>query len=144
MNGLWRGVVVAVVCGWIGTGQAASAEAPSEEQVRGAIQEYVQQITEEEGDFAIEDEVTGNLRTLTLDRVQESSGKIGDAYHSCVDMKDVDTGETMDIDFDVEPIDGELDVVDVRIHKVNGTERYTYKGDEIVPVGSVTEPEPSA
>jgi hypothetical protein len=116
-----------------GAAAAAPAE-PSGEQVRQAIQTYVKQITEDEGDFAIEDEVTGNLRTLTIESVNDKVGKTGGAYFACAQMKDADTGETLDVDFDVEPFDGELDIVDVRIHKVNGTERYTYDADSnIVP-----------
>ena len=42
-------------------------------------------------------------------------------------MKDTKTGDLLDLDFDVEALpDGMLEVVDVRIHKVNGAARYTY------------------
>ena len=105
-------------------GQAAAE--PSAEQIRQAIRSHIEEITADEGAFSIEDEQTGQLRTLELVQVHERVGKTGDAYYSCTDMKDTATGELLDLDFDVVADAGELDVTDVRIHKVNGEERYTY------------------
>ena len=108
---------------------------PSVEQIGQTIREYIAQIEEDEGAFTIEDEVTGKTRTLTLDRVHDQVGKADDLYYSCTDMKDKDSGETLDLDFDVESYDGELEVVDTRIHKVNGQPRCTYDGkDNRIPV----------
>ncbi len=106
-------------------GPVAQVE-PSAEQIRQAIRDYISQVEQEEGAFSVDDEVTGKIRTLTLDRVHERVGKTGDLYYSCTDMKDSETGEMLDLDFDVEAKDDQLNVVDVRIHKVNGQPRYTY------------------
>lgn len=105
-------------------GQAAAE--PSAEQIRQAIRDHIEEITVDEGSFAIEDEQTGQTRTLELVQVHERVGKTGNAYYSCTDMKDTATGELLDLDFDVAREDGGLEVTDVRIHKVNGQERYTY------------------
>lgn len=108
-------------------GQAAMpAMQPSAEQIRQAIRDYIAGIEKEEGAFTIEDEVTGDIRTLTLVQVHERVGKTGEAYYSCTDMKDAASGEVLDLDFDVADEDGALEVVDVRIHKVSGQPRYTY------------------
>ena len=74
----------------------------------------------------MDEEVTGDTRELTLERVHERVGKTEDYYYSCADMRDAKSGELIDVDFDVEAYDDELEVVDVRVHKVNGKERYTY------------------
>ena len=112
----------------------ASAE-PSAEQIRQTIRDYIAQIEEDEGAFTIEDETTGKTRTLTLERVHDRVGKTGDLYYSCTDMRDKDSGEALDLDYDVESYDGELEVVDTRIHKVNGQPRYTYDDkDNRIPV----------
>lgn len=105
---------------------AMPAMQPSAEQIRQAIRDYIAGIEKEEGAFTLEDDVTGDIRTLTLVQVHERVGKTGDAYYSCTDMKDAAGGEVLDLDFDVADEDGALEVVDVRIHKVNGQPRYTY------------------
>jgi len=99
---------------------------PTAEQLRQSIRDYIARIEEEAGAFTIEDEVAGGTRTLTLERVHERVGKTGDFYYSCTDMRDASTNELLDLDFDVEEAGSELNVVDVRIHKVNGQARYTY------------------
>jgi len=110
-----------------------SAE-PSAEELRDRIAAYVNEQEDAEGAFRIEDEVTGATRTLTLERVHERVGKTGDAYYSCTDMRDAETGELLDLDFDVQAVEGRLDVVDVRIHKVNDQPRYTYdEHDQRIP-----------
>ena len=108
---------------------------PTAEQLRETIRNYVQDTSQEDGAFYVDDEVTGETRELTLDHVHERVGKTGDYYYSCADMKDMKSGELVDVDFDVEAAEGALDVVDVRIHKVNGKERYTYDDkDNRIPV----------
>ena len=57
-------------------------------------------------------------------------GKTGGLYYACTDMRDAATGELLDLDFDVEGDGGQLDVVDARIHKVEGQARYTYDEDD--------------
>ena len=114
---------------------SAPVVAPTAEQIREAIQTYVQDTTQDEGKFYVDDEVTGEARELTLDHVHERVGKTGEYYYSCADMKDVKTSDLVDVDFDVEAYDGGLEVVDVRIHKVNGQARYTYDDkDNRIPV----------
>ncbi|MBI2871360.1 MAG: hypothetical protein HYY14_06605 [Candidatus Omnitrophica bacterium] len=109
---------------------AAPALEPTADQIRQAIQEYIADVEEVEGAFTIEDEVTGNLRTLTLERVHERVGKTGDLFYSCTDMKDTETSEVLDLDFDVESSEGELFVIDTRIHKVSDKPRYTYDAND--------------
>ena len=106
-------------------GGQAMAE-PSAEQIRQAIRGHIEETTADEGAFTVEDEQTGQTRTLELVQVHERVGKTGGAYYSCTDMKDTATGEMLDLDFDVASHEGELEVTDTRIHKVNGQERYTY------------------
>ena len=114
-------------------GQAVKAE-PSAEQIRQAIQDYIASVEQNDEAFTIEDDVTGATRTLTLVRVHERVGKTGELYYSCTDMRDASTSELLDLDFDVEATGEQLEVVDQRIHKVNGQARYTYdEHDNRVP-----------
>ena len=99
---------------------------PSAEALRQAIRDHIAQVEKAKGAYTIRDTATGQTRTLTLVRVHERVGKTGSLYYSCTDMRDVDNGELLDLDFDVDASGGALQVVDERIHKVEGKPRYTY------------------
>lgn len=119
-------------------GEAVTVE-PSAEQIRQTIETYVHEVEAEEGGvFEIEDDVVEVTRSLALVGVHERVGKTGDFYYACTDMRDTVSDEPVDLDFDVEADDeGGLEVVDVRIHKVNNQPRYTYdEHDNRVPVTS--------
>lgn len=109
---------------------------PSAEQLRETIRQYIQSQERAAGSFTVPDpKEKGKLRTLSLIRVHERVGKTGDYYYSCTDMKDVATGDELDLDFDVSDTGKELQVVAIRIHKDNGKPRYTYGDrDELIPL----------
>ena len=122
-----------ILSGWIPT--AGWAE-PSAEQLRDTIRQYIQNQEKALGNFTVPDpKDKGHLRTLSLIRVHERVGKTGDYYYSCTDMKDVATGDTLDLDFDISDTGKKLKVVAVRIHKDNGKPRYTYdSNDNLIPL----------
>ena len=132
------------------TSQAATATAsaqvePKAEQIRQAIRDYIAEIEADEGAYTIDDEVTGQVRTLTLERVHDRVGKTGDLYYSCTDMRDTKTNEQLDLDFDVEAYEGQLEVVGERIHKLNGEARYTYDDkDNRIPIANTAAPAPAS
>lgn len=99
---------------------------PTAQNIRQTMKNYVIGKSEKTGTFDIYDPGIGKTRKLTLTRIHERVGKTGDSYYSCADFTDVDTGALFDLDIDVEHKDGNLNVVDVRIHKVDGKKRYTY------------------
>ena len=108
---------------------------PSANQIRSTMSDYVKAESKKTGTFDVYDEETGKTRELSLIRIHDRVGKTGSYYYSCADFKDKDTGETVDMDLDVKHEDGKLSVVDVRVHKVNGKERYTYDAnDNRIPV----------
>jgi hypothetical protein len=106
------------------------AVAPSAEAIRESIRDYISGVEQDKGNFTIIDTEEGTTRTLTLEQVHERVGKTGDYYYSCTDMVDIATGETLDLDFDVDASMGKLEVVDVRIHKLDGEPRYTYDDND--------------
>jgi hypothetical protein len=55
-------------------------------------------------------------------------------YFACVDFKSLDGPDVLDIDFWLVPRGNELQVIDTRIHKVNGMPRYTYEGTKMKEV----------
>lgn len=115
--------------------EAPAVAEPSADDIKGTMKEHVDGKIKEEGAFKILDEKTGEMRELELVRVHDRVGKTGDYYYSCADFKDKITGENIDVDIDVENAGGKLGVADVRIHKVEGKERYTYdQNDNRIPV----------
>src|SRR3989338_7998942 len=108
---------------------------PAPGALRQTIHDYIANQEKIQGAFAIVDERTGDLRRLELDRVHERVGKTGNYYYSCTDMKDIKTGDLLDLDFDIQDEGGNLRVADIRIHKDNGDPRYTYDdNDNMIPV----------
>lgn len=111
------------------------AETPTAEDIRQTMKSHVLEQSSETETFDVYDPETGNTRKLSLLKVHERVGKTGDYYYSCADFEDTGTGEKLDLDLDVEDADGELSVVDVRIHKLDGKERYTYdENDNRIPI----------
>ena len=111
----------------LGMGIPSAWAEPSADQLRDTIRKYIQWHEQSLGSFTIPDpKAKGKLRTLSLIRVHDRVGKTGDYYYSCTDMKDVATGDQLDLDFDISDGGKKLKVVAVRIHKDNGKPRYTY------------------
>lgn len=100
------------------------------ESIRQRIEQHVQQKLAPDGTFVMEDQETGTTRRLQFVRVHERVGKTGAFFYSCADLHDVNTGELLDLDFDVMTTGDQLEVVDARIHKVDGKARYTYDSDD--------------
>ncbi|MBI4115171.1 MAG: hypothetical protein HY447_01210 [Candidatus Omnitrophica bacterium] len=127
------GVFMLAMIAWISLVYAE----PAPEALRQTIRDYIANQEKLQGIFAIVDERSGDLRQLELVRVHERVGKTGDYYYSCTDMKDVKTGDLLDLDFDIQDEGGNLKVADIRIHKDNGNPRYTYdENDNMIPVTS--------
>jgi len=111
--------------------------APSADAIRTAMKGYVMEKSKATGTFDVVDPETDKTRKLELIRVHERVGKTGNYYYSCADFKDAESGQMLDLDLDVEDKGGKLSVVDVRIHKLEGKERYTYDAnDNRIPVNA--------
>ncbi len=111
---------------------------PTAEELRQTIRDYIQGQEDRQGAFVIRDSRGNTLRELEFVRVHERVGKTGDYYYSCTDMRDVETGDLLDLDFDISDTGGMLEVVEIRIHKDNGQPRFTYdENDNIIPLDQV-------
>ena len=110
---------------------------PTPTDLRGTIANYIKTQEKNHGAFMVIDERTKEPRRLELVQVHKRGGKTGDYYYSCTDMKDVKTGDLLDLDFDIQDNNGKLDVAAIRIHKDNGKPRYTYDDkNNRIPVNS--------
>ena len=72
---------------------------PTPEALHQTIRDYIANEEQSKGAFEILDERGVVLRRLELVRVHERVGKTGDYYYSCTDMKDVITGDLLDLAF---------------------------------------------
>ncbi|MFT7638274.1 MAG: hypothetical protein ACI9Y8_002065 [Candidatus Omnitrophota bacterium] len=130
---LLSAIVAAVLA--LGLFAAPAAAEPSAEELRQTIRDYIHRQEKRHGAFLILDERGEVNRRLSLVRVHERVGKTGDYYYSCTDMKDLGSGDELDLDFDISDQAGDLKVVDIRIHKDNGQARYTYDdNDNMIPL----------
>ena len=135
LKGLLKCLFVVSLCFGV-TSPVVFAEGPAPKSLKQSIRDHIKHQEKLQGAFAVVDERTGELRQLELIRVHKRVGKTGDYYYSCTDMRDVKTGDELDLDFDIESTDGNLDVVAIRIHKDNGKARYTYdENDNMIPLG---------
>ena len=105
---------------------ASQESAPSNENIQQAIKDYISEESQATGNFEVYDPETQAVRQLSFIKIHEGVGKTGDYYYSCTDFKDIKTGDMLDLDFDVENQEGEFNVADVRIHRLNEVERFTY------------------
>lgn len=67
-----------------------------------------------------------SLQRVHTDRLSKLNA---DTYFACVDMKDPD-GKTIDVDFFLESADGQLEMTDITVHKIEGKPRYNWKEED--------------
>ncbi|MFQ5652561.1 MAG: hypothetical protein ACE5IY_21725 [bacterium] len=102
-------------------GEVASGQL-TDAQVVQAIEAHILAKVAAEGAYAIEDEVEGRTRKLTLDYVHSSVHPVDDgSYYACADMKE--GASTLDLDFYVRAANGQAKVSKVVIHKIDGVSR---------------------
>jgi hypothetical protein len=102
--------------------------------VKESIRQHVK-VQSKAGVFAIRDEKLNKEWRLKLLKVHDpvrSFEKEGQTiYFACSDFESVDSKDVLDIDFWMVPKGDRLEVIDTKIHKVNGVPRYNYEGTAI-------------
>jgi hypothetical protein len=105
--------------------------------VKKSIRSHVK-ATSKEGVFSIRDEKLNKDWKLKMDKIHdpvrmfEKEGKT--IYFACSDFKSADGKDVLDIDFWMVPKGNKLEVIDTKIHKVNGEARFGYEGTELKEV----------
>ena len=124
-------------------GKAAKKNFTAKE-IKAAITEHIKSL-EQEGVFTLTDADDQNkVLDLLFVKIHDPVRKLGHGnYFACTDFTLKETKEKIyDIDFWLEPQEGKLQVYKTKVHKdprkLAGQwvkkERYTFKGDKIVPV----------
>lgn len=104
----------------------ASINVPSNTEIHSTMENYITAVSKASGTLNVVDPETKKALNLSFVKIHKKVEKTGNNYYSCVDFKDANTGDSVDVDLDVADIDGKLSVVEMRIHKVEGKERYNY------------------
>ncbi|HVN23966.1 MAG TPA: hypothetical protein VMT71_08335 [Syntrophorhabdales bacterium] len=104
--------------------------------VKKAIEDHAREMSKAHGGFfMVRDEKLNKNWQLTFVKVHDpvrTFQKDGQTvYFACSDFKSADGKDLLDIDFWMVPKGDKLEVIDTKIHKVNGEPRYTYEGVEI-------------
>ncbi len=113
------------------------------EEIKAATHAYIEQRTDADGIFRIDDPVTGNTLALRFVTIHDPVRRIDeDTYFACTDFQPTDNPDALyDLDFWLEPDADELMVIDEKIHKEPRHTllygwykhpRYTFVDDEIV------------
>ena len=104
--------------------------------VKKSIREHVEAQSKPPGGvFVIRDDKLNKDWRLKLAKIHdpvrmfEKDGKT--VYFTCSDFDSSDSKDVLDIDFWMVAKGNKLEVVDTKIHKVNGEPRYTYEGVNI-------------
>jgi len=120
-------------------GQTSMRHEFSAEEIQSAITDYIETDQSlKNGYFYIYDEKLNYDWKLTFSklhpvRVINREGKT--IYFACTNFSvqnDDSENNILDLDFWMKPEDGELEPYKVRIHKVDGDERFTYEDDRPV------------
>ena len=104
--------------------------------VKQSIQDHIAALSKAHGGvFMIRDDKLDKTWRLKFVKVHDpvrTFQKDGQTiYFACTDLKSVDSNDLLDVDFWMVPKGDKLEVIDTKIHKVNGQPRFTYEGIEI-------------
>lgn len=104
--------------------QTKATDPQGDAKVLAAVEQYVRNDTKLKGGFFLSDPQEKQVRDLTFDFVHKSvDARPGNLQVVCVDFLDR-AKNRLDIDFFLKPTPkGNLEVTDIKIHKVNGVER---------------------
>ena len=116
----------------------------SAKEIKKAIQNHAKEVADKNGIFSLKDDKTEELLDLKFVKVHDPVRKLkNNRYFACTDFQVSGALEKLyDIDFWLEPKDGKLTVTQTKVHKHPELQkdkwekhaRYTFKGEEIVPI----------
>lgn len=123
-----------------GSGQPApEGQVVTSAVVQKAMRDHVTEKSKESGGlYVVKDSRMGIEWRVKLQRIHdpvqgfEKGGRT--IYFACADFKTDDGKNTLDVDLWLVDADGKLEVIDKKIHSINGQPRFTYEGTDLKPV----------
>jgi hypothetical protein len=111
------------------------------EDIKAAMGEHLNAVFDKDGHFRLTDDVTEEALVMTFMEIHDPVRQMdGDTYFACTDFHPVgEEAKVYDIDFWLQPTDGELKVVRTKVHKEPRRSlfgwykhpRYTFVGNDI-------------
>jgi len=122
-----------------GKEHAGKAIKVSAKDIKAKIKSYIKKDTKMKGgSFLIFDDKLDKTWRLKFVKIHDPVRIINDkTYFACMDFKEVGGKDVLDIDFWLEvhhKAKHHLKITAIKIHKLNGKARFTYKKDKPVPV----------
>lgn len=90
----------------------------SKDALCAAIVAYVNKHQKDTGSFNVTDDDAGKVRKFQFAECHTGSKQKGEVHTMCADFIEFDSGDVYDVDFDMKKIRGNLEVIDVRLHKL--------------------------
>jgi hypothetical protein len=113
------------------TGGEHPGKAITADFVKKSIRGHVMALLRD-GVFTVRDEKLDREWRLKLAKIHDPVRSFekdgGTLYFACSDFTSADSKDTLDIDFWMVPKGEKLEVIETKIHKVNGEPRYTFEG----------------
>ena len=97
-----------------------SPKVPTESEISQAVQKYVLDNSRNSGTFEISDPQSGKTRKLNFMMVDGSAQQLGNIFRTTAKFQDLNSGEIVDADFDIQAIANQVNVINVGISKING------------------------
>jgi hypothetical protein len=105
---------------------AMVAPKPSENDMREAVTNYLNDAMQANGYLEVSDPRAEQARRLKLSGIHPDVVKAGADYIVSAMFKDSDSGEILELEFEVQDNNGEPVIASTSIRSVDGKERYTY------------------
>ncbi len=123
-------------------GDEAKKESFTAEEIKSAMKSHIKNESGDNGVFSIQDEKAGEKLQLKFVKIHDPVRKMeGKGYFACTDFHAKDADKKLyDLDFWLNPNDGELTVTKSKIHKHPAKKdgewkkeaRYTFQNDKVV------------
>lgn len=111
-----------------------AAPDPMESEINLAVQQHVLNSSRTSGMFEVFDAQLSKNRKLNLLMVEGPSQKIGNVFRTAVKFQDVNSGEIVDLNFDVQAAGEQIIVVNMAITKINGEDRLAQNVNNNAPL----------
>lgn len=97
-----------------------AVQEPSSPEIRVAIQKYVADASQTGGTFNFQDQAAGRMRKLILVRINDPLEKGARGYLMNADFSDIETGDLVNLKFELFVLNSQANVIGIQMNTVNG------------------------
>ncbi len=108
-----------------------AVQEPSISDFRYAIQKYAADASQSGGTFNFQDQSAGKVRKLVLIRVNGTMEKGARGYSMDADFSDIETGELVNLKFELFVLNNQVNVIGIQMNTVNGQEPQQFFNNQL-------------